>query len=82
MLSITRREGESLMIGKDILINIYKVEDGRARIAIHAPRNLKILREEHLVNDANFHALRELSGLSKSTRLKETEQASRRGLAS
>ncbi|MGG7176597.1 carbon storage regulator CsrA [Clostridium paraputrificum] len=46
MLVITRKQGESILIGDDIEISISKVEDGSVKIAINAPRELTILRKE------------------------------------
>ena len=46
MLVITRKEGESLLIGDNIKINITKVNDGSAKIAIDAPKDMTILRSE------------------------------------
>jgi len=46
MLVITRKEGESLLIGDDIEINISKLGDGTVKIAISAPREMIILRKE------------------------------------
>jgi len=46
MLIITRKKGESLMIGDDIEITISKIEDGSVKIGIKAPRDITILRKE------------------------------------
>ena len=46
MLVITRKKDESLLIGDDIEIKIVKVEDGSAKLAISAPRDVTILRKE------------------------------------
>ena len=46
MLIITRKKGESLMIGDDIEITISKIEDGSVKIGINAPKNVTILRKE------------------------------------
>jgi len=46
MLIITRKKGESLMIGEDIEITISKIEDGSVKIGIKAPRDVTILRKE------------------------------------
>ena len=46
MLIITRKKGESLMIGDDIEIIISKIEDGSVKIGIKAPKELTILRKE------------------------------------
>ena len=46
MLIITRKKGESLMIGDDIEIVISKIDDGSVKIGINAPRDIEILRKE------------------------------------
>lgn len=46
MLIITRKKGESLMIGDDIEIVINKIEDGSVKIGINAPKDVTILRKE------------------------------------
>lgn len=46
MLVITRKKGESLLIGDDIEIKIVKVEDGSVKIGIEAPKDKVILRKE------------------------------------
>ncbi|OOM77920.1 hypothetical protein CLPUN_20930 [Clostridium puniceum] len=46
MLIITRKKGESLMIGDDIEITISKIEDGSVKIGINAPKKITILRKE------------------------------------
>jgi carbon storage regulator len=46
MLVITRKKGESILIGEDIEITIVKTEDGSVKLAISAPKNITILRKE------------------------------------
>lgn len=46
MLIITRKKGESIMIGDDTEITISKIDDGSVKIGIEAPRNVNILRKE------------------------------------
>jgi carbon storage regulator len=46
MLIITRKKGESLMIGEEIEITVSKIEDGSVKIGIKAPKNVSILRKE------------------------------------
>ena len=46
MLVITRRNGESILIGDDIEISISKIEDGSVKLAIKAPKEMTILRKE------------------------------------
>ena len=46
MLVLTRKVGETFLIGKEIRITVCKVENNAARIGIDAPTNLQIIREE------------------------------------
>ncbi|GLC32326.1 carbon storage regulator CsrA [Clostridium omnivorum] len=46
MLVVSRKKGESILIGDDIEITIIKVEEGAVKIAISAPKNIPILRKE------------------------------------
>lgn len=46
MLVITRKKGESILIGDDIEITISKIDDGSVKLAINAPREVTILRKE------------------------------------
>ena len=46
MLVITRKKGESILIGENIEITVMKVEDGAVKISINAPKEVTILRKE------------------------------------
>lgn len=46
MLVITRKKNESILIGDNIEITVVKVDDGSVRLAISAPKDIKILRRE------------------------------------
>ncbi|MGH4121137.1 carbon storage regulator CsrA [Clostridium sp.] len=46
MLVISRKKGESLLIGEDVEITIVKIENGSVKIAISAPKEIGILRKE------------------------------------
>lgn len=46
MLVVTRKKGESILIGDDIEIKVTKIEDGSVKIAIEAPKSMTILRKE------------------------------------
>ena len=46
MLILQRKEGESLLIGDEIEINVLAVEAGRDRLAIQANRDVNILHSE------------------------------------
>lgn len=46
MLVLTRKIGESILIGDDIAVSVMGLIKGRVRIGINAPEDVKILREE------------------------------------
>jgi len=46
MLVISRKKGESILIGDNIEITFVKIEDGSVKVAISAPRSIIILRKE------------------------------------
>lgn len=46
MLCITRMAGESLLIGEHIRVKVYEIRGGKVRLAIVAPRDVNIVREE------------------------------------
>jgi carbon storage regulator len=46
MLILTRRVGESLMIGEDITITVLGVKGNQVRIGVNAPREVPVHREE------------------------------------
>ncbi|ETJ19568.1 Carbon storage regulator-like protein [human gut metagenome] len=46
MLIITRKKGQSIMIGEDIEITVSKLEDGSVKLGIDAPKEMTILRKE------------------------------------
>ncbi|MFO7802304.1 MAG: carbon storage regulator CsrA [Desulfovermiculus sp.] len=46
MLVLTRKVGEGVRIGEDILVRILEEKEGRIRIGIEAPREQRIFREE------------------------------------
>lgn len=46
MLILTRRVGETFIIGDDIRITVCSVRNGQVRIGIEAPKNVSIHRKE------------------------------------
>lgn len=46
MLILTRRVGESLMIGDEINVTILGVKGNQVRIGVNAPRDVAVHREE------------------------------------
>ena len=46
MLILTRRVGESLMVGDDITVTVLGVKGNQVRIGVKAPRDVAVHREE------------------------------------
>ncbi len=46
MLILTRRVGESLMVGEDITVTVLGVKGNQVRIGIDAPKDVAVHREE------------------------------------
>ncbi len=46
MLILTRRVGETLIIGDDVHITVLGVKGNQVRIGINAPKNVSVHREE------------------------------------
>ncbi|GIJ50844.1 hypothetical protein Val02_77300 [Virgisporangium aliadipatigenens] len=46
MLVLTRRPGESVMIGDDVVVTVLDVRGDVVRVGIKAPRSVQVHREE------------------------------------
>lgn len=46
MLILTRRVGETLMIGDQITVTILGVKGNQVRVGVHAPKDVSVHREE------------------------------------
>ena len=57
MLVLSRREGESILIGDDIEISVIEVQGDKVRLGITAPKNLRILRRELIEELTSTNAL-------------------------
>ena len=67
MLVLSRKPGESLVIGGNITVTVVEAKGGRVRIGIDAPRELPVHRDEvrrridREAKDASPAATREIS---------------------
>ena len=46
MLVLTRKVGEGIVIGDDVIIKVVEVKGGSVRIGIDAPKDRKIYRQQ------------------------------------
>lgn len=46
MLNITRKVGEKIIIGEDVVLEVMEVSGSSVRIGIRAPRSVPVYREE------------------------------------
>ncbi len=49
MLVLTRKKGQSIMVGEDIEITIVDIQGDQVRLGINAPKNVAIHRKEVFV---------------------------------
>jgi carbon storage regulator len=46
MLILTRRVGETVMIGNEVTVTVLGVKGNQVRIGVNAPKNVSVHREE------------------------------------
>ena len=60
MLVFSRKSGDRIQIGPDILLTIVKIKGGAVRIGIDAPADVCIAREElHTAKEPNTNTIAE-----------------------
>ena len=47
MLILTRRVGETLMVGDDVTVTVLGVKGNQVRIGVNAPKEVAVHREEN-----------------------------------
>ena len=59
MLVLTRRPGESIVVGENIVVTVIEIKGGQVRIGIDAPREVDVYREEiyEQVRQENLNAI-------------------------
>ncbi|GAA0178094.1 carbon storage regulator CsrA [Clostridium sediminicola] len=59
MLVLTRKKGEKITLGDNIEVEVISIENGKVKLGIKAPKDLKIFRTEVLeeVKEENKEAL-------------------------
>ena len=64
MLVVSRRPGQSILIGRDIEVYVLEVDGMQVRVGINAPRSIRVLRRELLtqVESENRRAVGTSSG--------------------
>jgi carbon storage regulator len=46
MLVLTRKQGESIVIGNEVTVTVVEVRPGQVRLGIEAPRSIEVHRKE------------------------------------
>jgi len=64
MLVLTRKQGESILIGEEIEIKIIEVSKNEVKIGIQAPKDVKVIRKE-LIFEIKNENLESLKGIEK-----------------
>jgi carbon storage regulator len=83
MLILSRRAGESINIGDDIVVTVVSVGGNHIRLGISAPREVRVLRDEivQAIKDENHAAAnvaddpRRLADVVKQLRDKASERS-------
>jgi carbon storage regulator len=65
MLVLSRKLGEKICIGENIVITVVDIERGKIRLGIDAPRDIPISRSELLTGDATRAAVLTVPAVSR-----------------
>jgi len=67
MLVLTRRPGESIVVGENIVVTVIEIKGGQVRIGVDAPRDVEVYREEiyEQVKQENLSAIANVDEIRK-----------------
>jgi len=67
MLVLTRKDDESIMIGKNIRIKVIKSDSGKVKLGIDAPKDIEINRKEiyDQIQEENREAMKKVTDFNK-----------------
>jgi carbon storage regulator len=68
VLILTRRVGETVMIGEDVTVTVLRVKGNQVRLGVNAPKSISVQREEI------FHRIKRESAES-SEKVEKVEKA-------
>lgn len=51
MLVLTRKEGETIYIGDNLIITVTEIQPGKIRLGIEAPKTVRVMRGELLTEE-------------------------------
>lgn len=74
MLVLSRRVGESVMIGDDVVVTVLDVRGEVVRLGVAAPRSVAVHREEVLADVANADPAAASTGQSAAARERASKQ--------
>lgn len=65
MLALSRKQGESIVVGNDIEITILEIKGDQVKIGIQAPKSVPVYRKELYmqIRDANQEAIKQAGTL-------------------
>jgi carbon storage regulator len=61
MLVLSRKLGEKIVIGENVVITVVKIDRNQIRIGIEAPQNIQVYREEIAPKRVNHPTLEEVA---------------------
>ncbi|MGI5935635.1 MAG: carbon storage regulator CsrA [Oscillospiraceae bacterium] len=53
MLVLTRKSNEGILVGDDIKVIVIGIEGDRVKLGIEAPQNIRVIREELIMEIGN-----------------------------